>query len=42
MKTFILACVAVVAIAIVAYFGLHSAGFSTQEAATSGASVRLD
>lgn len=42
MKTFILACVAVVAIAVAAFFGLHSVGFSTQEAGSSGASVRLD
>ncbi|MEP2533042.1 hypothetical protein [Shimia sp.] len=41
MKAFILSCVAVVAIAIIAYYGLNAAGFSAQDVA-SGNSVRLD
>ncbi|WP_353311174.1 MULTISPECIES: hypothetical protein [unclassified Shimia] len=41
MKTFFLACVAVVAISVIAFFALHEAGFSASEQA-SGSSVRLD
>ncbi len=41
MRTFLLACVATVAISIAAYYGLHNAGFSSQDV-NSGSSVRLD
>lgn len=41
MKAFLVACVAVVGIAIVAYYGLNAIGFSAADSASSG-SVRLD
>lgn len=41
MKTFFLACAAVVGIAIAAYFGLNAIGFSAADSASAG-SVRLD
>ncbi|WP_280960203.1 hypothetical protein [Antarcticimicrobium luteum] len=41
MKSMYLAFLAIVALAVLADFGLHRAGFSVQEA-TSGPSVRLD
>ncbi|MGR3714488.1 MAG: hypothetical protein ACU0A6_15360 [Shimia sp.] len=41
MKAFLVACVAVIGIAIAAYYGLHAAGFSASDKGTSG-SVRLD
>ncbi|CUH51266.1 MULTISPECIES: hypothetical protein [Shimia] len=41
MKTFFMACVAVAVISVVAYYGLHEAGFATSDQA-SGSSVRLD
>jgi hypothetical protein len=41
MKTFLLACVTVAGISVVAYYGLHTLGFSSTEVG-SGPSVRLD
>ncbi|WP_270725082.1 hypothetical protein [Shimia sp. Alg240-R146] len=41
MKTFLLACVAVVGTAIAAYYGLHAVGFSASDQG-SGEAVRLD
>jgi hypothetical protein len=41
MRVFFLACVAVAAISVAAYYGLHAVGFSASDVA-SGAAVRLD
>lgn len=41
MKPFLLACVAVAAISVGAFFGLHAIGFSASDVA-SGSAVRLD
>ncbi|TCL01545.1 hypothetical protein BXY66_2860 [Shimia isoporae] len=41
MKAFLMACVAVIGIAIAAYYGLHAAGFSASDKG-SGPAVRLD
>ena len=41
MKTFLLACVTVAGISVVAYYGLHAMGFSSTETGI-GPSVRLD
>lgn len=41
MKSFIIACVAMIGIAVVAYYGLNAAGFSTQDR-TAGQSVRVE
>lgn len=41
MKSMYLAFLAIAVVAVVAYFGLGSAGFSTQDA-TSSSSVRLN
>ncbi|WP_269648228.1 hypothetical protein [Thiosulfatihalobacter marinus] len=41
MKAFLLSCVAIVVVAVGAYYGLNAVGFSTADA-TTGASVRLD
>ncbi len=41
MKSFLLACLAIVAIAVLANVGLGSAGFSSQDQSTS-ASVRVE
>lgn len=41
MRVFFLACVAVAAISVAAYYGLHAVGFSASDVA-SGTAVRLD
>ncbi len=41
MRAFLVACAAVIGIAIAAYYGLNAVGFSAADSASAG-SVRLD